>query len=176
MLWLSYIFELLRLVYLNGQSQIPVCVWAVCKNVNFFPEQGHWAFLGKPSATKLCFGRGSMTWSVMCTCENHLHDDENVLWFLFGFRVVKLLFPHLFLESHEEILLLSCIMPLNVQSKCVSCGGVSDKVPQGRGYDPVQVLAQATTWQLNWRSLLSNGPAVLPAFSHSIHVMSWFCN
>ncbi|MCV6575046.1 MAG: hypothetical protein OIF58_04855, partial [Cohaesibacter sp.] len=24
-------------------------------------QQGHWAFLGKPSATKLCLGRGSMT-------------------------------------------------------------------------------------------------------------------
>ena len=53
---------------------IPGCgwvwTWAVCKDVKrLFPEQGHWAFLGKPTATKLCLGRGSMTWSVMCTCE-----------------------------------------------------------------------------------------------------------
>ena len=38
-----------------------MCVWSVCKDVKLHVKQGHWAFLDKPSATKLCLGRGSMT-------------------------------------------------------------------------------------------------------------------
>lgn len=38
-----------------------ICI--LCKS-----QQGHWAFRGQPSATKLYIGRGSKVWSTLCTC------------------------------------------------------------------------------------------------------------
>ena len=102
---------------------------------------------------------------------NHLHDDENVLWFLFGFRVVKLLFPHLFLESHEEILLLSCIMPLNVQSKCVSCGGCPTRCHRAGATTPCKCLPKPQ--RDSWIDVLYLAMVLLFCRPFRIASMSW---
>ena len=91
-------------------------VWAVCKDVKLlFSGAGA---LGLPWQTQC---KEAMPWKWKhdlishVYLRNHLHDDATVLWFPFGFRVVKLLLPHL-LESQDETW---PFRPLNVLPKCV---------------------------------------------------------
>ena len=172
MLWLSYILNCWDLSTSTGSLKFQcVCVWAVCKHVNFFPEQGHWAFLGKPSATKLCFGRGSMTWSVMCTCEIISMMMKTCCGFFLVFVLSSCCFPRLLLESHDEILLLSCIMPLNVQSKCVSCGGCPTRCHRAGATTPCKCLPKPQ--RDSWIDVLYLAMVLLFCRPFRIASMSW---
>ena len=144
-----------------------MCVWSVCKGVKlFFPEQGHWAFLGKPSATKLCLGRGSMTWSVMCTCEIMSMMMKQGCGFLLVFALASCWFPHL-LEAQDETRLL---MPLNVQSKCVSWW-VPDKVPRAGATTPCKCLPKPQ--RDSWIDVLYLAMVLLFCRPFRIASMSW---
>ena len=73
-----------------------VCVCSVCKDVKLHVKQGHWAFLGKPSATKF---KEAMPWKGKhdlishVYLQNHLHDHETVLWFSFWFVLSSCCLP-----------------------------------------------------------------------------------
>ena len=114
-----------------------------------------------------------MTWSVMCTCRNHLpwwwKRVVVSFWLSCCQAVVSTLI--LGLESHEEILLLSCIMPLNVQSKCVSCGGCPTRCHRAGATTPCKCLPKPQ--RDSWIDVLYLAMVLLFCRPFRIASMSW---
>jgi len=101
--------------YLRGQDPYPfvavshtrlrLCAWAFCKHVKLFSGAGALGLPWQTQCNEAMLWKGKHDLISHVYLRNHLHDDETVLWVPFGFRVVKLLSPHL-LESQDETWLL----------------------------------------------------------------------
>ena len=91
-----------------------------------------------PVPTKLFPNWGSMTFSVMCTCESCPWRSTIVRLSSLGFRVKKAVASILVIGGIRRLKPGTDVHKFPIQVCCL--WWVSDKVPQGRGFVPEQLL------------------------------------